>query len=64
MRIVGLFFSLTFLLWFGACAAIGAGTGWLFHAAFGLEEWLCWGIAGVVTLFVYALSWFVVIFFE
>ncbi len=64
VRIVGLFFSLTFLLWFGACAALGAGTGWLAHAVLALPEWICWGIGGFVTLFVYALSWFVLIFFE
>ena len=64
IRIVGIFFSLTFLLWFGACAALGAGAGWLAHAVLGVPDLLCWVIGAVVTLFLYALSWFVLIFFE
>ena len=58
--VVVTFFSLTMLLWFAGCAVLGAGVG---HLAFslGLSEIFCWIIGIVATLFIYGLSWLVLI---
>jgi hypothetical protein len=59
--VLGTFCSLTLVLWFAACAASGAGVGYLAFSM-GLSEIICWIIAAVVTMFLYGLSWFVLIF--
>jgi len=59
--VLGTFFSLTLILWFAGCAALGAGVGYLAFSM-GLSKILCWIIAAVVTMFLYGLSWLVLIF--
>jgi hypothetical protein len=59
--VLGTFFSLTLVLWFAACAALGAGAGYLAFSM-GLSKIVCWIVAAVVTIFLYGLSWLVLVF--
>lgn len=60
--VLGTFFSLTFLLWFAACAGVGAAAGCAGFYLFSLSETICWIIAVVVTLLIYGLTWLIFIF--
>ena len=59
--ILGTFFSVTMLLWFLVCDASGATAGYFVHLA-GMHQALCWMIGVVVTVFLYGLSWLIVIY--
>ena len=61
MGVVGMFFSLTMLLWFAGCAVVGVAGGCAMHYGLGVHPIICW-IAGILlTFFAYTLSWVMVI---
>jgi hypothetical protein len=62
--VLGSFFSLTFLVWFAACAAVGACVGSGLYYGLDWNGILCWIVAAIVTLFLYGLSWIMVIFHD
>jgi len=62
--IAGTFFSFTFLLWFSACAAVGGGLGYVLYSVLEFHGALCWIVGISVTLFLYGLSWMIVIFHD